>query len=293
MQRAIAYIRVFVTEHGQQGPGQGSQRTLLTRFAVADGFDIEREYVDIERGTRPDLPHYRPILGRALARARWLKVPLIVADWDILARDARSLAAVLDPQIRFIVVGPDDPAVAVSVAAFKSTAVSATRGNPRLADARKHARASLKRNADAHAASVEPLIREAQAAGHQSLRKIAGYLTTKGASTVRGGAWSARHVSNILARLNGDLNKFLDSDGKIIRLPRKRVARRTVLQFLAGKFSPDTDYTEAHVNATMTTWHTFDDPALLRRELVDAGLLKRTPDGKTYWVNSENDSARE
>jgi hypothetical protein len=39
---------------------------------------------------------------------------------------------------------------------------------------------------------------------------------------------------------------------------------------------------ERAVNDRLRTRHTFNDPALLRRELVDTGRLERTPDGSSY-----------
>ena len=40
---------------------------------------------------------------------------------------------------------------------------------------------------------------------------------------------------------------------------------------------------EAAVNDLLNRWHTFADPAYLRRSLVDEGLLRRTDDGARYW----------
>jgi hypothetical protein len=37
------------------------------------------------------------------------------------------------------------------------------------------------------------------------------------------------------------------------------------------------------VNAILGDYHTFNDPALLRRELIMKDLLDRTPDGNKYW----------
>ena len=55
-----------------------------------------------------------------------------------------------------------------------------------------------------------------------------------------------------------------------------------VLQYLAGKFAPGRVYTEREVNEVLLAWHTFRDPATLRRELYDFHFLNRTPDGRTY-----------
>lgn len=89
------------------------------------------------------------------------------------------------------------------------------------------------------------------------------------------------------------IDQFLDPAGKITQLPRKQKARLAVLQYLAGKFEPDCNYSEHQVNEICNEWHTFGDFFLMRRELVDNGLLGRERDGSRYWraeiVPSEED----
>lgn len=76
---------------------------------------------------------------------------------------------------------------------------------------------------------------------------------------------------------------FLDETGKIIQLPQRQKRRYEVLAYLADKFERDRDYTEREVNAVCDAWHTFGDFFLLRRELVDSGLMARERDGSRYW----------
>ena len=73
-------------------------------------------------------------------------------------------------------------------------------GNPRLADARAIAYAASRAGADAHADTVLPAIREAQAAGAKSLREIAAALNARGIATARGGKWDPTTVRNIIRR---------------------------------------------------------------------------------------------
>jgi len=80
------------------------------------------------------------------------------------------------------------------------------------------------------------------------------------------------------------LAPLLDGDGRIKRWPGKQEQKRLVLEYLRGKFSPVNEYTEREVNAIIIAWHTFNDHALLRREMFDRGLLDRTPDGRRYWL---------
>src|SRR5262245_40627786 len=72
-------------------------------------------------------------------------------------------------------------------------------GGPKLAQARRAAIASLRSQADRHAASIIPIIREIQKAGASTLREIADALNARGVSTPRGGHWHATSVKNALA----------------------------------------------------------------------------------------------
>lgn len=78
----------------------------------------------------------------------------------------------------------------------------------------------------------------------------------------------------------------MDNQGLLAAWPsrRRRKDQIAALHWLASKFEHDREYTEAEVNAILNEWHTFGDWALLRRELVDLGLLARTTGGRRYWL---------
>jgi hypothetical protein len=76
---------------------------------------------------------------------------------------------------------------------------------------------------------------------------------------------------------------LLDAAGRVGRWPKRKDDQRAVLAFLAGAFAPGRDYGQAEVNALIDARHGFGDFALLRRELIVAGLLERTPDCRRYW----------
>ena len=78
------------------------------------------------------------------------------------------------------------------------------------------------------------------------------------------------------------LRGFLDGEGRVTQFPARRKKRLAALQYLAGKFAPGRVYTEREVNEVLLFWHTFRDPATLRRELYDFHFLNRTPDGRAY-----------
>lgn len=95
-----------------------------------------------------------------------------------------------------------------------------------------------------------------------------------------------------MSHKNVNINAFLDDTGKIKQIPVPSRTKVPVLKYLAGKFEPGRDYSEKEVNRIIDAWHTFNDYFILRRLLVDHGLLGRVPDGSRYWVvqevNSEN-----
>ena len=82
---------------------------------------------------------------------------------------------------------------------------------------------------------------------------------------------------------------FLDSNGKITKIPVPARTKLPLLQYVAEKFEPSRDYTEKEVNAVISAWHTFNDYFILRRLLVDYGFLARVPDGSRYWVVPKED----
>lgn len=84
-----------------------------------------------------------------------------------------------------------------------------------------------------------------------------------------------------------DISRFLDEDGKVKQWPAKQTMKLAVCEYLAEKFDYDVDYTEHEVNAILASWHTFDDYFILRRSLVEAGLLCRMRDGSKYWKNKD------
>lgn len=84
-----------------------------------------------------------------------------------------------------------------------------------------------------------------------------------------------------------ELKNFLDDQGRLKTWPSKRRRSRiqqVALEYLATKFEPGLFYNEREVNALLNQHHTFGDPALLRRELFDRGLVDRVKDGSAYWL---------
>ena len=78
------------------------------------------------------------------------------------------------------------------------------------------------------------------------------------------------------------LRNFLDAGGKLTAFPAKRKMKLYALLYLARKIPADKDFTEREINDILLDWHTFADPATLRRELYDYGFLDRSADGRVY-----------
>ncbi len=83
----------------------------------------------------------------------------------------------------------------------------------------------------------------------------------------------------------GGLKRYLDEEGRVTRLPGKRrlADLPLICDYLIAKFEVGRIYTEREVNAILRQWHTFEDWAILRRELFERGLLNREIDGSAYW----------
>lgn len=93
--------------------------------------------------------------------------------------------------------------------------------------------------------------------------------------------------------IQGNLKSFLDAQGKLTAFPAKRKRKLYALFYLAEKFLPGTVYTEQQVNELLLSWHTFADPATLRRELYDYHFLDRSPDGREYRLAPEQLSSED
>ncbi|PAP95447.1 recombinase family protein [Mesorhizobium wenxiniae] len=221
MTRAVAYYRVSTQRQGRSGLGIEAQRTAVARFAEAEGMIILQEFTEIETGKGADALDRRPQLTAALARARQLKCPVVVAKLDRLSRDVAFIAGLMVQRVPFIVaeLGADaDPFMLHLYAALaekerrmiseRTKAALASRkttgmklGNPsNAADAAANGRKISVDEADRFAQTVLPIIASIQRSGIASLRGLAIALNNRGVRTARGGRWQVSNVRNILAR---------------------------------------------------------------------------------------------
>lgn len=221
MKQVVAYLRVSTEKQGRSGLGLEAQRVAISVFAEREGIELAAEYVEVETGKGSDAFDRRPQLAAALAKARRLKCPIIVAKLDRLSRDVHFISGLMSQRLPFIVaeLGADaDPFMLHLYAALAEkerklisertkAALAAKRaqgvqlGNrTNLADARIKATSTIKADADAFALNVLPIIRQVKAGGVESYRGIADALNERGVRTARGGSWQAATVRNIMLR---------------------------------------------------------------------------------------------
>lgn len=89
------------------------------------------------------------------------------------------------------------------------------------------------------------------------------------------------------------LENFLDEQNRLTAFSAKRRVKLQALCYLAQKFEPGKIYTEKQVNVLLNQWHTFEDPATLRRELYQHRFLGRQPSGAAYWLEPQQPTLEE
>lgn len=82
------------------------------------------------------------------------------------------------------------------------------------------------------------------------------------------------------------LQGYQDKNGKFHSFPGKRQKEKQglLLQYLASKFEEGKKYSEQEVNDVLNKYHSFNDPAILRRLMFGSRLINRTVDGRQYWL---------
>jgi DNA invertase Pin-like site-specific DNA recombinase len=221
MTPAVAYYRVSTERQGRSGLGLDAQTERCAAFASAQGLEIAEAYTEVETGKGADALDRRPQLAAALAAARRLRGPVLVAKLDRLSRDVHFIAGLMVQRVPFLVaeLGPDvDPFmlhIYAALAEKERRMISertraalamrkrqgATLGNrTNLIEAQRLGAARTAEEAQRFAENVLPIIRQVQASGVSSLRGIAAVLNARGVRTARGGRWAATQVSAVLSR---------------------------------------------------------------------------------------------
>lgn len=89
------------------------------------------------------------------------------------------------------------------------------------------------------------------------------------------------------------LRNILNAEGKLTAFPAKRKMKIYALLYLSDRFESGQEYSEREVNDILLDWHTFADPATLRRELYDYRFLDRSPDGRSYRLGENQPTLEE
>lgn len=215
----VTYYRVSTRRQGVSGLGLDAQKAICTHFAEQYGYTIVSEYQEVESGKGSEALVLRPELAKALAHAKKLKVPLLVAKLDRLSRDVAFISGLMSQQIRFIAadVGPECEAFHIHIlAAFgereraeisrrTKAALAAKRergellGNlASLPEAQESGRRTQQKRLMRFAENILPIIREIEDSGISTFSGIAKALNARGVNAAKGGVWYPASVQRIL-----------------------------------------------------------------------------------------------
>lgn len=219
MNKTVMYRRVSTSEQGKSGLGLEGQGEAVTRFCESEGFEVVAEFQDVASGKLP--VEGRPGLAAALETARKLKCPVIVSKLDRLSRDVAFISGLMARGVSFIVaeLGVDaDPFMLHLYAALsekerklisqrtRDALAEKKRSEPlhkfgnrlNLADAQAKGRVTNAALSSAFAKRTMPTIEKLMAGG-MSLNAVASHLNTMNSPTMRGGRWTAKAVSRVVA----------------------------------------------------------------------------------------------
>lgn len=217
MRQAVIYRRVSTSEQGKSGLGLDAQAVAIARFCDTEGFEAVASFEDVASGKLPI--EGRPGLAAALAKAARMRCPVIVSKLDRLSRDVAFISGLMAAGVPFVVaeLGADvDPFVLHLFAALgqKERQLISQRTRDALApmvgsgklgnksnlkEAQAKGAAANAAASAAFAARVMPLISRLADAG-LSRRVIADQMNISGMPTMRGGRWTAKAVSRVLAQ---------------------------------------------------------------------------------------------
>jgi DNA invertase Pin-like site-specific DNA recombinase len=100
MQKAIAYYRVSTKEQGKSHLGLDAQKILVEDFAETEGYQLIKEFIEIESGRKND----RPELLLALRVCKRNKAVLLLSKLDRLGRKLALIAKLIEAKVDFKVV---------------------------------------------------------------------------------------------------------------------------------------------------------------------------------------------
>jgi DNA invertase Pin-like site-specific DNA recombinase len=215
--RFVAYYRVSTAQQGRSGLGLAAQAAAVLAYLNGGAWTLDEAFTEVESGKDND----RPELAKAIAACRLIGAKLVIAKLDRLSRDAAFLIGLEAAGVDFVaadmpnanrltvrlmaVIAQEEREMiarrtkdALAAAKARGVKLGGWRGGP-VVDAKLGGEA-VKEAADAFAARVGPTIATMRQQG-MSLSAVAAALQARGVSTARGGAWTARAVLNVMARV--------------------------------------------------------------------------------------------
>ena len=85
------------------------------------------------------------------------------------------------------------------------------------------------------------------------------------------------------------LERLLDDRGRVRRWPVRRAQQLLVLDHIAAQIEDGVVWDEVELGRMLEPLHAFNDPARIRRELVELGILDRKRDGSAYWKRKRSE----
>jgi hypothetical protein len=117
----------------------------------------------------------------------------------------------------------------------------------------------------------------ARAAGHRNFQSLRAQAEAQG--QLQRAAEAAPPADFVLVKRAAG---HFDAQGRLKSWPAKASLQEPCLWVIWSKLPPREPLTESALSARIRAAHLFGDHALLRRELCDRGLVKRTADGREY-----------
>jgi hypothetical protein len=142
-----------------------------------------------------------------------------------------------------------------------------------------------------HLALMNMLARSAGYRNYQMLRaKPSTTVVPANEKTLPAKAITLPRDQDIPKLIQRTLSHF-DTDGRLMRWPTQFSVQQLALWSLWMRLPGKRDLTEREINTYLDAYNAFGDPVTLRRELVNAKLLWRTKDGRTYRKEVKTPSA--
>lgn len=188
----------------------------MARFCDSEGFEIADSFVEVETGKGSDALDRRPQLAAALARAKKLRCPVVVAKLDRLSRDVAFVSGLMAQRVPFIVaeLGADtDPFLLHLYAALaeKERSLISQRTKAALQAAKSRGKRLGRNGAETlapaykaealdRAEQLRPVLEELQGQ-NLSARAMAAELNRRGIPTPTRAPWSSTTLLRVIRRL--------------------------------------------------------------------------------------------